>query len=92
MGKISDRLQVHRASVTNVIDRLVQHGYVERVGHERDRRAILARITPPGKRVARQATKRLNEAQFGTAPLGHPACDELLALLEPLRRAAGDYE
>jgi DNA-binding MarR family transcriptional regulator len=92
LGKISDRLQVHRASVTNVIDRLGQCGYVERVGHERDRRAILARITPQGKRVARRATLRLNEAQFGSAPLGDVACEEIYALLEPLRRAAGDYE
>jgi len=34
LGKISDRLQVHRASVTNVIDKLVESGYVERVAHE----------------------------------------------------------
>jgi DNA-binding MarR family transcriptional regulator len=30
LGKISDRLQVHRASVTNVIDKLTDRGYVER--------------------------------------------------------------
>ncbi len=91
LGKISDRLHVHRASVTNVIDRLVQGGYVERVGHEHDRRAILARITPGGRRVARTATKRLNEARFGTLPLCDSACDAVYELLEPLRRAAGDY-
>ncbi len=91
LGKISDRLQVHRASVTNVIDKLADRGYVERVSHERDRRTILARITREGKRVARQATKRLNAAEFGTAPLGVAACDELFALLQPLRVAAGDF-
>jgi DNA-binding MarR family transcriptional regulator len=91
LGKISDRLQVHRASVTNVVDKLVESGYVERIAHERDRRAVLARITPTGKRVARRATKRLNEAGFGTAPLDAGACDEVYSLLEPLRRAAGDF-
>jgi DNA-binding MarR family transcriptional regulator len=91
LGKISDRLQVHRASVTNVIDKLADRGYVERVGHERDRRAILARITKEGRRVARQATKRLNSAEFGTAPLGTEACEEIFALLEPLRVAEGDF-
>lgn len=91
LGKISDRLQVHRASVTNVIGRLVQSGYVERVGHEHDRRAVLARITPEGKRIARQATKRLNVAEFGTAPLGGDACEAIYELLEPLRSAAGDF-
>ncbi len=91
LGKISDRLQVHRASVTNVVDKLVDSGYVERVGHERDRRATLARITDEGRRVARRATKRLNQTAFGTAPLNPAACERIYELLEPLRRAAGDF-
>ena len=49
LGKISDRLQVHRASVTNVIDKLAASGYVERVGHGEDRRAVLALITAAGQ-------------------------------------------
>src|ERR1700735_314545 len=54
LGKLSDRLQLHRASVTNVIDKLEASGYVARVAHERDRRAILARITGRGRTVAEQ--------------------------------------
>jgi DNA-binding MarR family transcriptional regulator len=92
LGKISDRLQVHRASVTNVIDKLVESGYVERLTHERDRRAVLARITAEGKRVARDATKRLNAARFGTQPLDDQACEALYAALTTLRREAGDFE
>jgi DNA-binding MarR family transcriptional regulator len=92
LGKLSDRLQVHRASVTNVIDKLAESGYVERAVHEQDRRAILARITTDGRRVARRATKRLNDAQFGTDTLGEDSCEAIYELLEPLRRAAGDYE
>jgi DNA-binding MarR family transcriptional regulator len=91
LGKISDRLQVHRASVTNVVDKLVDSGYVERVVHEHDRRAILARITRDGRRVARLATKRLNRDGFGMAPLDRAACDALFSALTPLRVAAGDF-
>jgi DNA-binding MarR family transcriptional regulator len=91
LGKISDRLQVHRASVTNVIDRLAESSYVERVAHERDRRAVLARITPLGKRIARRATKRLNDVGFGMAPLNSGDCEQIFSLLEPLRRVAGDF-
>ena len=91
LGKISDRLQVHRASVTNVVDKLVDRGYIERVGHQQDRRAILARITKEGKRVARLATKRLNAAGFGMDPLDSAACDALYNALTPLRLAAGDF-
>jgi DNA-binding MarR family transcriptional regulator len=92
LGKISDRLQVHRASVTNVIDKLAASGYVERVGHGQDRRTVLARITTAGRHAARRATRRLNAARFGMEPLGDGACEELYAALTPLRAGAGDYE
>jgi DNA-binding MarR family transcriptional regulator len=85
LGKMGDRLQVHRASVTNVIDRLVYQGLAERVPQETDRRSVLARITPKGRRVARSATKRLNAERFGIDPLTDRRCQELFALLRPLR-------
>jgi DNA-binding MarR family transcriptional regulator len=91
LGKISDRLQVHRASVTNVIDRLVERGYVERVQHEHDRRAILARITADGRRTARRATKLLNESGFGMAGIDEAGCEQVFDVLRTLRIAAGDF-
>ena len=91
LGKISDRLQVHRASVTNVIDRLVDQGLVERVPQETDRRSVLAQITPEGREVARAATERLNAERFGTEPWSDARCDELFGLLRPLRKTAGDF-
>jgi DNA-binding MarR family transcriptional regulator len=91
LGKMGDRLQVHRASVTNVVDRLVEQGLVERVPLESDRRSVLARITPLGRRVAHEATERLNDERFGTAPLSDGRCDEVFQLLRPLREEAGDF-
>ena len=91
LGKMGDRLQVHRASVTNVVDRLVAQGLVDRVRHETDRRTVLAHITPEGRRVARAATKVLNAAQFATDPLSATRCDELFELLRPMREHAGDF-
>ena len=91
LGKMGDRLQVHRASVTNVVDRLVEQGLVERIGHERDRRTVLARITPAGRRVARAATKRLNSEGFAMDPLGERECEQLFRLLLPMRERAGDF-
>ena len=92
LGKISDRLQVHRASVTNVIDKLAASGYVERVTHGEDRRAVLATITTRGRHAARRSTKRLNAARFGTEPLDDAVCEAIFAMLTPLRSGAGDYE
>jgi DNA-binding MarR family transcriptional regulator len=91
LGKLSDRLQVHRASVTNVIDKLEASGYVNRVAHEHDRRTTLARITAPGRDTAERATSALNDAEFAIAPLAPDACEQLFGVLEPLRRDAGDF-
>lgn len=91
LGKLSDRLQVHRASVTNVTDKLVAAGYIERIDHPEDRRKVLARITPAGRRTAARATQLLNGAHFGITPLDAESCEGLRSLLEPLRRDAGDF-
>jgi DNA-binding MarR family transcriptional regulator len=90
LGKMGDRLQVHRASVTNVIDRLEEQGLVRRLAHESDRRAILAEITDRGRDVAREATERLNAERFGTSPLADEQLEELFALLRPIRAEADD--
>jgi DNA-binding MarR family transcriptional regulator len=91
LGKLSDRLQVHRASVTNVIDKLESSGYVTRAAHETDRRTILARISDRGRQAAERATSALNQAEFAMAPLDAAACERLFDVLEPLRRDAGDF-
>ena len=69
LGKMGDRLQVHRTSVTNIIDGLERSGFVTREPHERDRRTTLAAITDTGRKTAAQATEILNQIHFGTEPL-----------------------
>jgi DNA-binding MarR family transcriptional regulator len=91
LGKIGERLQVHRTSVTNTIDGLEKLGLVRRVPHESDRRAVLAEILPAGRRVAEASTKALNEADFATEPLGDDDLDDLTRVLRVLRVAAGDF-
>jgi DNA-binding MarR family transcriptional regulator len=91
LGKIGERLQVHRTSITNTIDGLERGGLVRRVPHEQDRRAVLAQILPEGKKVAEQATAALNAAEFGTAPLGHDELEGLSGTLRRLRAGAGDF-
>jgi DNA-binding MarR family transcriptional regulator len=91
LGKIGERLQVHRTSVTNTIDGLEQHRLVRRVPHESDRRAVLAEITEEGRRVAEEATVALNGADFGTEPLSDAELAELYRVLRVLRVAAGDF-
>jgi len=60
MGKLTDRLQVHPASVTNAVDRLETDGLVTRVPNPRDSRSTIAKILPAGHRLLEPATRDLN--------------------------------
>ena len=91
LGKMGDRLQVHRTSVTNIIDGLERSGFVRREPHERDRRTTLATITPRGREVAVEATGVLNGLHFGTEPLGRTDLDAVTAILERLRADADGF-
>lgn len=92
LGKIGERLQVHRTSVTNTVDGLAKRGFVRRVPHASDGRAVLAEILPQGRRVAERATAALNEAGFATAPLSAAELGQVYGLLRRLRAGAGDFE
>jgi DNA-binding MarR family transcriptional regulator len=91
LGKIGERLQVHRTSVTNIVDKLEADGLVRRVPHEEDRRATLAEITDAGRETAARATAALNDAAFGIDALGNDEQEAITALLRALRIDAGDF-
>ena len=91
LGKIGERLQVHRTSVTNTIDGLEKLKLVRRVPHESDRRAVLAEITAAGRKVAEEATETLNAAHFATEPLSDGDLAGLAGILQSLRAGAGDF-
>ena len=91
LGKIGERLQVHRTSVTNIVDKLEADGFVRRVPHAEDRRATLAEITDAGRETAARATAALNEAAFGIDALGNDEQEAVTALLRALRVDAGDF-
>jgi DNA-binding MarR family transcriptional regulator len=91
LSKIGTRLQVHPASVTNAIDRLQEHGLVQRVPHPTDRRTTLAEITESGRMLARKATDALNDQVFTRPGLNARKVEQLIALLADLRQEVGDF-
>jgi DNA-binding MarR family transcriptional regulator len=91
LGKMGVRLQVHRTSVTNIIDGLERSGLVERERHERDRRTVLAAITPQGRAAAERATEVLNGMRFGTDPLAEGDLDAITRTLRVLRADADGF-
>ncbi len=91
LGKMGDRLQVHRTSVTNLVDGLERLGLVVRSPHPTDRRTKLATITERGRRTAAAATEALNEQRFGTAPLQDGDLELVTDLLRRIRIDADDF-
>lgn len=91
LGKMGARLQVHPTSITNAIDGIERLGYARRSPHESDRRQTLATITDAGREVAEAATRCLNEAAFGTEPLGDAELETITDVLRRLRADAGDF-
>lgn len=91
MGKIGDRLQVHPASVTNLVDRLAADGYVERFTDPADGRLRLVRLLPAGADLVQDCAEELAAIDFGVGKLSKQAHQSIAAELGALRHAAGDW-
>lgn len=91
LGKMGARLQVHPASVTNLVNGLEAAGYVLRAPHPSDRRTTLATITVRGRAVAQDATGALHAIRFGTSPLDDEQLDAVTEILRDARAGAGDF-
>jgi DNA-binding MarR family transcriptional regulator len=91
LGKMGARLQVHRTSVTNLIDGLERSGFATRSPHPTDRRTTLATLTDRGRETAAAATEALNSMRFGTEPLRRRELESITEVLRRLRVAADDF-
>ena len=89
MGKISDRLQIHPASVTSAVKRLEREGLIERRPDIEDNRVVLASLLPAGRRVLKPATAAVNRV-FESTGLDNAQIEQLIDLLDPIRALAGD--
>lgn len=92
LGKMGSRLMLHQASVTNLVDRLVQQGYVAREPHPTDRRTTLATLTPAGRAIVEDATQAVLAAKVGVAELSPTEAAELHRILRKLRIGAADFD
>lgn len=91
MTKVGERLMVHPTGITKLVDKLEAEGLVERVPNELDRRGTLARITPPGRRLARAATDAVASIRFGM-PLDETDLEEVVAIVRRLRATLGELD
>ena len=92
LGKMGDRLMLHQASITNLVDRLEDQGLVRRVAHPTDRRTTLAELTPEGRKVVKAATKAVVGVSVGVAELTDRDTKDLHRILKKLRAGAADFD
>lgn len=91
LGKMGERLMLHQASITNLVDRLEQQGYVRREAHPTDRRMTLAVLTDTARAIIEDATAAVTDIRIGVAELSDDDADHLVRILHGLRSGAGDF-
>ena len=89
-GEIASRMITRDPDVTRLLDRMEKRGLISRFRESRDRRLVLARITPKGLKLV----NRLDEPvqKIHRKQLGHMGKDRLQALAELLAAARSGQE
>lgn len=75
----------------HAVAKLEGQGLLVREPHPDDRRAVLARLTTEGRRVAEESTAALNAGPFADVGLSDDATEQLVQVIGELRRSAGDF-
>jgi DNA-binding MarR family transcriptional regulator len=87
-GRLAERVRLTSATLTGIIDRLENLGFVERRASKEDRRAVLVCLTDKGKRAAREIkTLNANANREFLAGLSPKEQKQLRSLLHKLRNS-----
>jgi DNA-binding MarR family transcriptional regulator len=84
-SELAERMLLGSGTLTAVIDRLAQHGHVQRRPHSHDRRRIYVVLTPAGRRVIRYAHQHMERtlaAANTTSTTSPPRLGPLAAALD----------
>jgi DNA-binding MarR family transcriptional regulator len=85
--EIGERMITHDPDVTRLLNRLEQHGLVERTRDRHDRRVIYGRITAAGQRLLREMDGPVE--QHGREMLRHVSHADLRRLIDLLGQVRG---
>jgi DNA-binding MarR family transcriptional regulator len=84
-GEIASRMITRDPDITRLLDRLEKRGLIGRCRENKDRRMVMARITPEGLKLLARLDEPVQEGH--RRQLGHLGQDRLRALTELLRSA-----
>jgi DNA-binding MarR family transcriptional regulator len=86
-GEIGNRMITRDPDITRLLDRLEKRGLIARHRESRDRRTVVARITPGGLKILARLDEPVQEVH--RKQLGHLGHERLKRLCELLRAAPG---
>lgn len=90
VGQLAEAIGVSPPAATQIVDRLVEHGMVERRHAERDRRVVLVDYVPRMHDVARQIVESRKERLEGAiSPLSDEEAEAFLKGLKLLAEGFG---
>jgi len=75
---------LHPATTTYTVDTLEKRGFVKREPDPRDRRGVLAKVTPAGREIVKKATKLLEGIDWGLGELDDADAQTLAITLSRL--------
>jgi DNA-binding MarR family transcriptional regulator len=84
-GEIASRMITRDPDITRLLDRLEKRGLISRCRETKDRRMVMARITPDGLKLLGRMDEPVEEAH--RRQLGHLGRERLQALTELLHQA-----
>ena len=84
-GEIAHRMITRDPDITRLLDRLEKRGLISRCREAKDRRAVIARITPDGLKLLSRLDEPVQAAH--RKQLGHLGRERLRALTELLHAA-----
>jgi DNA-binding MarR family transcriptional regulator len=90
LSQLAERLACVKSNITQLVDRLEADGFVERQADPNDRRARLAALTAPGRRVCQEGVALQQEAERALlGGLSAAESQQLVALLAKVKPSAG---
>jgi DNA-binding MarR family transcriptional regulator len=89
LGELSKKMYLHPSTVTGVVDRLENKGYVVRDRDRKDRRVVKARLTPEGTALAKKAPNPIQGKMiYGLRKLKKRDLDTIYASVRKLAQIA----
>ncbi|MCC7083473.1 MAG: MarR family transcriptional regulator [Pirellulales bacterium] len=88
--QLAARLVSRAPDITRMLDKLVEHGWVDRHRHAANRRVVEVRLTESGLELLQQISDQLHECH--ARQLGHLSAADLKQLCSLLRAARAPHE